>query len=50
MLALVCRKMTEKAWATSAATAEDLLSRFPDTLLVRLLSDGTVPEAPKSKN
>jgi hypothetical protein len=41
LLAVVCRKMTDKAWATAAVTVEDLLSRYPDTLLVWLLSDGT---------
>jgi pSer/pThr/pTyr-binding forkhead associated (FHA) protein len=49
-LALVCRKITDKAWATAAVTLEDLLDRYSDTLLVRLLSDGTIPEAPKTKD
>lgn len=50
MLAVVCRKMTDKAWASAAVTVEDLLERYSDTLLVRLLSDGMAPEAPKSKD
>ena len=45
MLAEVCRKMTDKSWATAAVMVEDLLARYPDTLLVRLLSDGTAPES-----
>ncbi|MFN0008863.1 MAG: protein kinase domain-containing protein [Planctomycetota bacterium] len=41
LLAVACRKMTDKAWATAAVTVEDLLSRYSDTLVVWLLSDGT---------
>ena len=50
MLALACRKMTDKSWATAAVTVEELLERYPDTLVVRLLSDGTALEGPKSKD
>ncbi len=44
-LTIVCQKMTEGAWSVAVAATEGLLARWPDTLLVRLLSDGTPPEA-----
>jgi hypothetical protein len=45
LLTLVCRKMTEKAWATAAVKTEELLARHANTLIVRLLSNGVLPEA-----
>ncbi len=45
-LALVCEKMTEGAWSVAVSGAEDLLLRRGDTLLVKMLSDGTLPEMP----
>jgi two-component system, chemotaxis family, sensor kinase CheA len=45
-LALVCEKMTEGAWSVAVSAAEDLLLRHGDTLLVKLISDGTLPELP----
>jgi hypothetical protein len=49
-LAHVCQKMTESSWSVAVSAAEDLLVRHGDTLLVRLLSDGTLLESPKSKD
>jgi hypothetical protein len=49
-LSLVCQKVTEGAWSYAVSAGEDLLARHGDSLLVRLLSDGTLPEAPKSKD
>ncbi len=49
-LVLVCQKMTEGSWSVAVGATEDLLAKHADTLLVRLLSDGTMPEAPKGKN
>jgi hypothetical protein len=42
--------MTEGSWSVAVTAAEDLLARHGDTLLVRLLSDGTLPERPPSKD
>src|SRR5262249_8044907 len=49
-LALVCQKITEGSWSFAVNATEDLLARHADTLVVRLLSDGTMPEMPKGKN
>jgi serine/threonine protein kinase len=45
-LAVVCEKMTEGAWSVAVSAAEDLLLRHADTLLVKLISDGTLPVPP----
>ena len=47
-LALVCQKMTEGAWSVAVSAAEGLLLSHGDTLLVRLLSDGRLPDGRKS--
>jgi hypothetical protein len=46
----VCQKMTEGSWSFAVSATEELLARHASTLVVRLLSDGTMPEGPKAKD
>jgi tRNA A-37 threonylcarbamoyl transferase component Bud32 len=44
LLAQVLAQTTDGAWSVAVAGTERLLDEYQDTLLVRLLSDGSVPE------
>jgi hypothetical protein len=44
VLAQVLAQTTEGAWSVAVAGTERLLGEYQDTLLVRLLSDGSAPE------
>jgi len=46
LLAQVLSQTTDGAWSVAVAGTERLLDEYQDTLLVRLLSDGSVPEPP----
>jgi serine/threonine protein kinase len=51
LLAQVLTQTTDGSWSAAVAGTERLLHEFQDTLLVRLMSDGTTPEparAPKA--
>lgn len=45
LLCGVLRHSTESRWSTAVASLERLMREFDDTLLVRLMSDGTPPDA-----